>query len=250
MTEAALTFFACGVAILAAGTVLTRCADKIAELSGLGRVLVGSVFLAGATSLPELGVGLGAVRLGSPDLAAGDLLGACLMNLLVLAVIDAAGFSPRRAFGADSRHHALFALHAVFLVSWVGLAVASGGGPEIFGASVLSWALLPAYLLGLRMTWLNQGLADIVAGSTRPAPRFARELASPFLGYLAAAAATITALRIDAPDLAPGNVFGSNVFNMLLFLPLDWAHPGRCSRPCAPTTRSPHSPSSRPRPWA
>lgn len=268
MTEALAVFFVSGLAILAAGTVLTRCADRIAELSGLGRVLVGSVFLAGATSLPELSVDLSAVRQGTPDLAAGDLLGSSLMNLLILAVIDAAGFSPRRAFGSDSRQHSLSALHAVFLTAWVGLAAASGGGPEFLGAGVLSWGLLAVYLVGLRLTWLDQDLEEIAPETTRPHPRFSRALLRPVLGYLAAAAvilyvaprlaeaaermstlsglgqtfvgttalalatslpelvSTITAIRIGAPDLAMGNIFGSNAFNMLLFLPLDWASPG------------------------
>jgi cation:H+ antiporter len=38
--------------------------------------------------------------------------------------------------------------------------------------------------------------------------------------------ATVSAFRLGAPDLALGNVFGSNAFNMLLFLPLDLALPG------------------------
>jgi cation:H+ antiporter len=33
-------------------------------------------------------------------------------------------------------------------------------------------------------------------------------------------------LRLGAYDLAIGNVFGSNAFNMLLFVPLDLAYPG------------------------
>ena len=33
-------------------------------------------------------------------------------------------------------------------------------------------------------------------------------------------------MRMKAFDLVIGNVFGSNAFNMLLFLPLDAVHPG------------------------
>jgi cation:H+ antiporter len=33
-------------------------------------------------------------------------------------------------------------------------------------------------------------------------------------------------LRLGAPDLAVGNPFGSNAFNMGIFLPLDLAQPG------------------------
>lgn len=39
-------------------------------------------------------------------------------------------------------------------------------------------------------------------------------------------ASTLTAIRLGAFDLAVGNIFGSNTFNMLLLLPLDWVHQG------------------------
>ena len=38
--------------------------------------------------------------------------------------------------------------------------------------------------------------------------------------------ASIAAVRIGAFDLAIGNTFGSNAFNMILFVPLDAFHPG------------------------
>ena len=37
---------------------------------------------------------------------------------------------------------------------------------------------------------------------------------------------TIVALRMNSFDLAIGNIFGSNTFNMLVFLPLDALQPG------------------------
>lgn len=59
--------------VVAVGVCLANCADKIAEITRLGHLLVGSVLLAGATSLPELTVDITAIRLNMPDLAAGDL---------------------------------------------------------------------------------------------------------------------------------------------------------------------------------
>lgn len=38
--------------------------------------------------------------------------------------------------------------------------------------------------------------------------------------------ASLTAVRLGAVDLAIGNVFGSNAFNMIMFVPLDAAYPG------------------------
>ena len=56
MVAALLEFGVLAAMIIVAGTVLTRCADAFAEITGVGRLLVGSVLLAGATSLPELTV--------------------------------------------------------------------------------------------------------------------------------------------------------------------------------------------------
>jgi cation:H+ antiporter len=38
--------------------------------------------------------------------------------------------------------------------------------------------------------------------------------------------ASLTAIRIGAIDLAIGNAFGSNAFNIVLFVPLDFLHEG------------------------
>ena len=56
MLVAILEFVVLAVVIIIAGSILTRCADAVAELTGWGRLLVGSILLAGATSLPELTV--------------------------------------------------------------------------------------------------------------------------------------------------------------------------------------------------
>jgi len=67
-------FIASGIVVVLAGTALARYADAIAEATKLGRLWIGSVLLAGATSLPELTTDIAAVRFGATDLAVGDLL--------------------------------------------------------------------------------------------------------------------------------------------------------------------------------
>ncbi len=49
MIGASAQFLLCSLAIVIAGTFLTRCADRLAVVSGLGRVFVGSLFLAAST---------------------------------------------------------------------------------------------------------------------------------------------------------------------------------------------------------
>src|SRR5512133_2743897 len=117
MTRLLVVFILCGAAIVAAGSFLTRFADAIADLTGWGRLLVGSILLAGATSLPALAVDTDAILLGQPNLAAGDLLGSCLCNLLILAVLDLSHFSRGRMLSSLASAHALSGMMTIILCS-------------------------------------------------------------------------------------------------------------------------------------
>jgi cation:H+ antiporter len=74
--------------IVVAATYLPHVGQRIAEITGLGRTFVGSVFIALSTSLPELVVSLGALRLGAVDIALGNLFGSNLFNIGILALDD------------------------------------------------------------------------------------------------------------------------------------------------------------------
>jgi cation:H+ antiporter len=76
------------VVIIAAATYLPHLGERIAELTGLGRTFVGSIFIAVSTSLPELVVTVGALRIGAIDIALGNLFGSNLFNIGILAVDD------------------------------------------------------------------------------------------------------------------------------------------------------------------
>ena len=144
MTTAVLQFVLLAAVIIAAGSVLTRCADAIAELTGLGRLLVGSVLLAGATSLPELTVDLSAIRLNLPDLAVGDLVGSSLMNLLILAVMDLSHRSRGRMLSRAAAAHALSGTLTIALTALVGVGIlVAPSRPMLhFGAFICRCGLL------------------------------------------------------------------------------------------------------------
>jgi cation:H+ antiporter len=63
-------------------------ADQIAQITGLGQIFVGTLFLAVSTSLPEVAVSISAVRMGSPDIAVGNLLGSNIFNIFILFLDD------------------------------------------------------------------------------------------------------------------------------------------------------------------
>ena len=74
--------------VLAAGSWLPKVADGLATTLGLSRSFVGTVLMAVVTTLPEMAVTLGALRLGALDMAIGNLLGSNLFNVMILAVDD------------------------------------------------------------------------------------------------------------------------------------------------------------------
>ena len=275
-----LQFLISAFVIVLAGSFLAKFSDRIAEETGLGRLLIGSVLLAGATSLPELMVDLNAIWLGEPDLAVGDLLGSSLFNLLILSVLDFAFPSDfrRTVFSPAFLHHGLMAMLSVLLTAIVGIGILTQLNTSLFGVSIFSWAILILYLLGLRLTYLEKDYPSFSRAesleqhSSNVRPDFKtvirkRSFILALVGYCAAAAtilmaapflvraanqiaqvsglgqtfigttlvalatslpeliSTLTAFRMGAPDLAIGNIFGSNTFNMVLFAPLDIFYP-------------------------
>jgi cation:H+ antiporter len=272
MTSAVLQFVLSAAVIVFAGTFLTRAADRIAEQTGWGRLLVGGLFLAGATSLPELTVGISAIRQGMPNLAVGDLIGSSLFNLLILAVLDLSHHSKRRMFSHAAANHAISATMSstLYLLAAMDILFGARFGSVTFGGlGVGSAGILVAYLLGIRLIFHDQSAALAAAAQKkREARRERRKLVRPlviycisalavmiaapflsaaaghianisglgktFLGTTAVALCTslpemvtsYAAVRIGAFDLALGNIFGSNSFNLLLLVPLDWAQPG------------------------
>lgn len=96
-----LAFLASGIVVALAGAALARYADAIAEVTKLGRLWIGSVLLAAATSLPELTTDISAVRLGlvqpgslfaalDPTHALSGLFAVVLMSLGLAAIVSRA----------------------------------------------------------------------------------------------------------------------------------------------------------------
>ncbi|MEO0185701.1 MAG: sodium:calcium antiporter [candidate division WOR-3 bacterium] len=84
-----ISFFLCAGIIFFAGTRLSLYSDVIAEKTGLGRTWIGLVLVASITSLPEMVNSIASVTYaGVPDIAAGDLIGSCVFNLLIIAFLD------------------------------------------------------------------------------------------------------------------------------------------------------------------
>ena len=149
-----IEFILCAALIFFVGSLLSKYGDVIAEKTGLGRAWVGAILIAGVTSLPELASGVSAVAwLNEPNLAAGAVLGSCLFNLALIAMIDLA-YQPGRVLAQAQEVHILSGGLGVLMLGVVVMGVLIGpalNGVGVLGISVLSIVLLVLYAVGGKM---------------------------------------------------------------------------------------------------
>jgi cation:H+ antiporter len=140
-------FIACAVVIIYSGTRLSFYGDKIGELTGMGKAWVGLILMASVTSLPELITGISAVAIvKAPDLAAGDIFGSCVFNLLILSVLDARLKQP--LFSMVKSSHIVAAIFGIILLTVAGMAIfLSHEIPSVLWISSFTLLLFGIYLM-------------------------------------------------------------------------------------------------------
>lgn len=258
-----LIFILSATAVVLAGVRLAHDGDTIADRSGLGRAWVGAILVAAATSLPELSTNSFSVLLGNVNLAAGDLFGSNMVNMLILALADLS-VRQHRILTRVALNQALIGALAICLTAAAAAGVVAG---PTFTVAGLSWApltILIAYLAGSRVLFANRSLPpfetifearehEMEVPPLRPAvvgfavgaavifvaaqflATSAADLANQlgvstgFLGLallavvtsLPEATVSVSSIRSGSYDLAVGNLFGSNCFNMVIFFVLD-----------------------------
>jgi len=256
-----LEFILCSAVIVYCGTKLSRYGDVIAEKTGMGRTWIGVVLMATVTSLPELVTGISSVTFsGVPDIAVGDILGSCVFNMLILAVMDTL-YRPMPINTRAHHGHVLSAGFGILLLSIVAGGLFLGSRLAPFGwIGLYSLLITGLYIVSMRLVfnyerrqvsaYLKERTEELkysavalkgavvkyavnalaVVGAALFLPRIGAEIAvqtglgQSFVGTIFIAIATslpevvvcIAALRIDAVDLAIGNLFGSNIFNVFI----------------------------------
>jgi cation:H+ antiporter len=264
-----IQFVLCLILIAVAGYRLSLYGDAIGEKLELSRSWVGVAMVASVTSLPELVTGVSSVTVaGTADIAAGDVLGSCVFNLLLIVVLD---FLHRGESVYTRAHigHALSAGFGVILIGFVGmnlLLARDGMRLAIAHVGLYTPILLIVYALAMRTVFRYErlqelpvadladrryqhiGLRQAVIGYALAAavvvaagiwlPFVGKDLADAmgwgesFVGTLFVAAVTslpeagvsIAAVRLGALDMALGNLFGSNLFNMAILAVDDIAY--------------------------
>lgn len=144
-----LGFAACAAVIIYSGTKLAKYGDKIAELTGWGKAWVGLILMASVTSLPELMTGISAVAIvKAPNLAAGDIFGSCVFNLLILSVLDARIKKP--LFSMVKSSHIVAAVFGIILLTVTGMAIfLANETPTILWVSSFTFVIFGLYLISI-----------------------------------------------------------------------------------------------------
>jgi cation:H+ antiporter len=263
--------------IVLAAIKLAECADTIALRTKLGRMFVGTLLLAGATSLPELFTTLNSLGQGLPELAAGNIFGSSMFNMLMLAVLDLV--NPRtRILRRVAVNHALSAGIAVLLTGMAVFFIQANIAIQIGWVGLDSILLVGMYWLGMALIYgrnhVRGELADNPTANVQGVPGMASAvlcflgatvvlvmvtpwlvhssvgiaeitgLSTGFIGTALVALVTslpevvtaVAAVRIGAHDLAVGNLFGSNIFNIFALGSTDfWYFQGRFLATVDPT---------------
>ena len=83
-----IIFTASSIVLVAAAVKLAQYGDVVAVRTRLGGMFIGVLLLAAATSLPELLTMINSFKEQAPSLAAGNLFGSNVFNMMALGITD------------------------------------------------------------------------------------------------------------------------------------------------------------------
>jgi cation:H+ antiporter len=248
-----VTFLASSAILVLAAIKLAQYGDVIAVRTRLGGMFIGVLLLAGATSLPELLTMINSFQQKTLGLAAGNAFGSTMFNMLLLALIDLLNQQARILRRVAMTHaltaalgSAMIGLSIFFIVGdiqltigWLGvdslililfyiggirLIQSNGQASSTTVELPVGRAVMPLWraLLGFAIAtgvlilitpWLVRSSSEI-AEITGLGAGFVGTTLLAIITSLPETVAVVAAARIGAYDMAVGNLFGSNVFNM------------------------------------
>ncbi|MGD9145833.1 MAG: hypothetical protein PVI80_09755, partial [Anaerolineae bacterium] len=149
-----LTFFGSSIILVIAAIKLAQYGDVIAVRTRLGGMFIGVLLLAGATSLPEMLTMINSFRAQTPGLAAGNMFGSNMFNMLLLAILDLLNQQARILRRVAMTH----ALTAALGSAMIGLSVFFILGDirlKIGWMGADSLVLILVYVAGIRLIQTN-----------------------------------------------------------------------------------------------
>jgi len=147
-TVLGLAFAACAVVIAFFGSKMAGYADIIADRTGFGEALIGSVMLGAGTSMPGIVTSITTAASGAADLSVSNAMGGIVAQTMFLALADI--FYKR----VNLEHAGVSAVNlgqATVLIVLIALPVMAWAAPPfaIWGVNPLSPVLIAVYLIGL-----------------------------------------------------------------------------------------------------
>jgi len=153
LTNTWMNLFVCAAFVVVAAVWLANSADKIAIETGLGRTFVGSIFLALATSLPEMVVSLSALRMGALDLAIGNIFGSNMSNMFILFLCSLVNPEGPILFDVD-KTHIITALSSMLMVFIAIQGIRQNQKKAFAGLGWDSWAMMFVFFSGSSLLYI------------------------------------------------------------------------------------------------
>lgn len=250
------------------GELLVKGASQLARQLGVSALVVGLTVVAFGTSSPEVAVTMLAGGRGEDTLAVANVVGSCTMNILIVLGLAALA-SPMKVSRSVIKIDApiMIAVLALFLLfasddgelkRWMGLfflgslsaymlftVLHARREPRIISEEFESGlggkgkTLINIGLLAAGLGALVLGADFVIKGAVGIAEYF--QISKRIIGLTIVALGTslpevvtcVIAARRNQPDIAIGNVIGSNIFNILAVL--------GCTATCYPLSVSQHT---------
>jgi len=232
-------------------------ADIIAEKKGWARAFIGVVLISMITSLPELFTGISSVTLkDSPDFAVGAILGSCIFNLLIIAIIEIF-YRKNNFYSLKGKINMLPLGFGFILINILIFAFVIKLNVSIFNIGIFSIIIFILYFLFLRVIFLEKQTEEspkiyqgkklkneivsftissvIIIGIGIYLPIVGDQIAQlmgwkhSFVGVIFFAMVTsfpelvvsFTAAKLGAFEMVLGNIAGSNLFNIAIIFIFD-----------------------------
>ncbi|SFL54049.1 sodium:calcium antiporter [Salibacterium qingdaonense] len=216
-------FAVAAVITVIAAVKLSTYADVISIKSKWGGLMVGTLLLAGATSLPEVTTSLTAVFLDNPDIAVGNVLGSNMFNLLIIAAFDLY-YRREKLFSRTDVSHAYTASLGILLALLVLAAMFIQTEASLFWIGLDTFVIFAVYIAGI--TFINKKTGNSEPGQeAAPAvedetsPSYATSLKHAGVGFVIAAIVILGAgsmLTITGDQIAVQTGLGSSFVGSFL----------------------------------
>ncbi|MCD8508557.1 MAG: sodium:calcium antiporter [Bacillus sp. (in: Bacteria)] len=158
-----LLFIAAALITVYSAIKLSTYADVLSQRTSLGGMMVGTLLLAGATSLPEVTTSATAVFVNNPDIAVGNVLGSNLFNLFILAFVDLL-YRKKRIMTSIHKDHTITAFIALGLTALVLVTILFPTNVTLLGVGLESYLLVVFYFISMKL--ISKPTDDITASNT------------------------------------------------------------------------------------